>query len=108
MRLHARRQAAAAATSEGNYLRKRLRKRGHPSEQINFRCPEELVQAIDAEGEDRTDGLVVMLDRANDAKQELGDEWMEVVVFAHREGITEGQALGRLLKAAILKDRKKK
>lgn len=87
-------------------MRKRPRRRGHPGRQLNFRCPDELREAINNEGEDQTDGVIVLLDRANDAKVELGDLWIEVVVYAHRQGITEGQALGRLARIGIEKELK--
>ena len=85
---------------------RRERKRGHPSKMIGFRCPEELLEAADSEGRVRTEGLIALLDRGHDAKEELGRDWVEVVVLAHREGITEGQALGRLAKASIERERK--
>lgn len=88
---------------------RRQRKRGHPSKMVGFRCPEELLDAADREGEDRTEGLVLLLDRGDDAKTELGSkDWAEVVVRAYREGITEGQALGRMVKELLDKDRKGK
>lgn len=93
-------------TSEVIDVRKQPRKRGHPANQLNFRCPDELREAAKREGEDLTDGLIVLLDRGNDAKAALGDLWIEVVVFAHRQGITEGEALGRLAKVTLEKEQK--
>lgn len=91
---------------KGSYVRRHRRPRGHPTTQINWRCPDEIVKVIDTEGEDRSDGLMILLDRAVDAKAVLGDLWVEVIVKAHREGITEGEALGRIAKAAIEKETK--
>lgn len=86
---------------------RRDRKRGHPSQMVGFRCPSELLKAANVEGRDQTDGLILLLDRAHDAREEMGKDWVEVVVRAHREGITEGQAMARLIKEALEKDRKK-
>lgn len=98
---------AVAMKTEGNDVKRRFRKRGHPTEKVQFRCPKELVEAMDKEGEDRTDGLVAMLDRANDTKLEAGDEaWLFVMVRAYKEGITEGQAIGRYLQEAVDRERK--
>lgn len=80
---------------------RRERKRGHPTEQLGFRCPEELMRAIEGEGPDKSAAAIAMLDRAADAKTELGKDWIEVVVLAHREGVTEGQALARLAKLGL-------
>jgi len=85
---------------------RRERTRGHPTEHVGFRCPTELLEAASAEAPERSKGIVTMLDRAFDAKEELGKDWIEVVVLAHREGITEGQALGRLARAGLGRDRK--
>jgi hypothetical protein len=91
----------------GGVMRRRARKRGHPTKMVGFRCPLELLDAAAQEGEGQTDGLVTILDRGNDAKLELGDEWVEVMVMAHREGITEGQALGRIARMALARYKRK-
>lgn len=89
-------------------LKKRMRKRGHPSKMVGFRCPEELLVVANAEGEDQTDGLVILLDRGTDVRVEIGEElWREVGVLAHRQGITEGQAVGRLAREALERELKK-
>lgn len=74
---------------------------------IGFRCPDELLTVADKEGT-RTEGLVALLDRAVDAKEETGEAWVAVIVRAHQDGITEGQALGRLVKEAVDQEKKKK
>jgi hypothetical protein len=86
---------------------RRVRKRGHPSTMIGFRCPDEILEVADREGT-RTEGVVALLDRAVDARSVLGEAWVEVIVRAHREGITEGEALGRIALEAIQRDRKTK
>lgn len=83
-------------------LRTRVRKRGHESEAVRSNLPKELVEEADAEGAgNRTLGLTVMLDRASCAKETLGREYVQVIVLAHQENITEGEALGRLAMAGI-------
>jgi hypothetical protein len=81
--------------------RPRFRERGHPTEHIGFRCPAELVEAATVLERDRSKGIVRMLDIANDARTELGMLWVEVEVLAHREGMSEGSALGRLAREAL-------
>lgn len=76
-------------------VRKR-RERGHPSKMIGFRCPQELFDAAEAEDPVYAQGLIALLDRAVDAKREMGRDWSEVIAYAFREGISEGEALGRL------------
>jgi hypothetical protein len=81
--------------------RMRQRERGHPTEHIGFRCPKELVEAAATLDRDRSKGLVRLLDQAHDARIELGQLWVEIEVFARREGISEGAALGRLAREAL-------
>ena len=76
---------------------RKVRKRGHPSTMIGFRCPDEILEVADREGT-RTEGVIALLDRAVDAKNEAGDAWVQVIVKAHQEGITEGEALGRIVR----------
>ena len=84
---------------------RKVRKRGHPSTMIGFRCPDELLEVADKQGT-RTEGLIALLDQAVDAQGVLGDAWVEVIVRAHREGITEGEALGRIALEAVHRERK--
>lgn len=88
-------------------LRTRDRKRGHPTTQVTFRCPSELAEAAFAEGRDKTEGFTVLLDRAVDAKLALGELYKQVIVLSHLEGITEGEALGRLAKLGLEAQQKK-
>lgn len=89
------------AIAEALLNARRERKRGHPTESLTARLPEEIIQAIDSEARNKTEGAVALLDCAVDAKTEMGKEWLEVVIFAHREGLTEGQALGRLARLGL-------
>lgn len=89
-------------------LRTRDRKRGHPTTQVTFRCPEELAKAAATEGRDKTEGFTVLLDRAVDAKETMGEAYRQLVVYAHLEDITEGEALGRLAKIGLEALAKKK
>jgi hypothetical protein len=98
--------AVAARRAEDVQMRTRVRKRGHPSEQISFRCPSELVRAIEDAGSDKTEGATRLLDRAVDARNELGEFWTDVEIRAYREQITEGEALGRIAREALERDRK--
>ena len=85
-------------------MRARTRPRGHPNQPIRVRVPDELVEELDREGEgNRSYGLCVMLDRAKDAKDYLGKHYVEVVIMAHQERITEGEALGRLALEGIMR-----
>jgi hypothetical protein len=78
------------------------RDRGHPTDPIGFRCPTELVKAIDAIADgDRSRGLIQLLDVATDVRKELGKLWVEVEAYARTEGISEGEALGRLVKEVL-------
>lgn len=86
--------------------RARRRERGHPTEAVGFRCPEELIGAAKSLDRDLSKGMIRMLDRANDAARELGDLWIEVEILAHREGITEGEALGRLARDALKRQKR--
>lgn len=99
-------QSQPKQTEEGVQVR-RVRKRGHPSTMIGFRCPDEILAVADREGT-RTEGIVALLDRAVDAKDVLGEAWVEVIVRAHKEGITEGEALGRIALESIHRERKLK
>lgn len=95
-------RVATATTREGRGMgRRHDRKRGHPIVRMSLRCPEELVGPITAIGSDFTDGALAHLDTSVDARAELGDLWSEVEVRSHRDGITEGQALGRLAREAL-------
>jgi hypothetical protein len=87
---------------------RRRRERGHPSKMTGFRCPLELLEAADAEEAVQAQGLIALLDRAVDAKREMGKEWSEVMTLAFRENITEGEALGRLAMEALGRDKKKR
>lgn len=87
--------------------RPRHRERGHPSEHVGFRCPSELLDAATKLERDRSKGIVRMLDMAHDAREELGELWMELEIFAHRKGITEGEALGRVAREVLSKNEKR-
>jgi hypothetical protein len=80
---------------------RQTRERGHPTELIGFRCPEEIVAEIDAIDADRSKVLVRLLDQALDARRELGKGWDQIEEYARREDISEGEALARLAKAAL-------
>lgn len=84
----------------------RDRRRGHPSTRTTFRCPDELRSTAEGEGRDLTEGMITLLDRAVDSREALGDLFGEVQVRAHREGITEGEALGRFAREAIARKRR--
>ena len=83
------------------------RKRGSPTEAVNFRCPKELVDFAQAHGRSLSEGMVRLLDIGRDAMTEIGDLWPELEVYAVREGITESEAVGKLARA-ILAQRSKK
>lgn len=91
---------AAARTAQP--MPYRDRPRGHPTRILTFRPPVELVK--EAEGLKRrslSDALVEMLDLYVDARAALGDLWPEVMARAARDGVTDGEALGRIAKEAL-------
>lgn len=77
------------------------RERGHPTEQLGFRCPIELLEAVKAEDPDKTAGAIALLDIVADAKEAMGDDWVEVLVYAHRNNVYPGEALARLAKLGL-------
>lgn len=93
--------AVAASREEPVQMRTRMRKRGHPSEPLAFRCPKELLRAVEDAGADKTEGAIRLLDRAVDARAELGDFWAAVEMRAYRDQVTEGEALGRIAREAL-------
>lgn len=84
----------------------RRRAKGFESELVAFRCPTEILPVIDSIDVSRTAGLVRLLDQAIDARTAFGDLWIELEVRAHREGISEGEALGRLAREALKRQKK--
>lgn len=99
---------AVRRVTEEKGVRKRYRGKGHPVDFVGFQCPRELREAADQEGDSRTEGMIVLLDRAVQSKDELGDLWTEVLVRAAREQITEGEALGRFAREAIEAQKKQR
>lgn len=78
------------------------RPRGHPSEQVVFRCPKELLETVEALGRrSRTDAIVELLDLARDAREALGERWPEVVSLAAREQVSDGAALAQLARESL-------
>lgn len=98
----------AAVISEGEVIdRTKMRKRGHPTTQVVFRCPDELVKVIDTLARDRTPGVIRLLDQAVDSRDVLGERgWFEVQAYASANGLTEGEALGRLALEALKKTKR--
>lgn len=93
-----------AAASTESPMPHRDRPRGHPSEQVVFRCPKELLEKAEALGRrSRTDALVELLDLAVDAMGALGDRWPQVVAVAASEQVSDGKALGQLAREALEK-----
>src|SRR5678815_4419028 len=91
----------AAARTESP-MPHRDRPRGHPSEQVVFRCPKELLEKAEALGRrSRTDAQVELLDLATDVRDALGERWPQVVALAAREQVKDGEALGKLACEAL-------
>lgn len=93
---------AAARREDPVQMTTRKRGRGWKTAPLGFRCPVELIEAIEAIG-DRTVGATILLDRAVDAEKELGDLWRQVLVRAVEDGCTQGEALGRLARETLEK-----
>lgn len=87
---------------------RRNRPRGHPTEYLGIRVPKELADAARDEGPNQSQGCIALMDLGFEAKRALGKEWIEVIIRAHREGVTEGEAVGRMLKDFIDSQRKGK
>jgi hypothetical protein len=99
--------AAALGWLEDAGVRVRERKRGHPSKLVAFRCPEELIEAAQKVGHDRTEGFTILLDIAADSMEQLGlDAWNEAMALAYRENVTIGEMIGRLARAQVEQQRK--
>lgn len=107
---------AVAAKSHpvvGTHMR-RDRKRGHPTQHLGIRCPDELMDAAEAEGPDQSKGAIALMDRGLDVKTAAGKDWIEVVVRAHRESeaagkvITEGEVAGKMIRELLELQRKGK
>lgn len=103
----------AVAVTEGAKKvidRRRERKPDHPKEFLGLQCPKELTKKAREIGRTKTEGVIRLLDIAADAFTEAtkddGSVWFQLQVYASQNGITEGEALGRLALEALKKGKR--